>query len=483
MSSKNNKKSSFRDVKMDKQSSASIVLAFTVVCFMFTMFMITNDMGVSYAAPTDAPPSTLTFNGRLLTNAGGTKEIWSYMAGDNSLPLTFDFKATDGAKTYDMYCIEKQIGVSGSATYSNPEKMSSNYAPGLAFILNNSYPQNPSSTYTAICGTDDNCKKYIAQYAIWYYLDLMGIKDTNGKSNLTTEEFNKITTLSSGSDGYAKSVVYLANSAVSYNSKHQLSPAVSVDTKNISFTVVEDGKYLESSEIVVGSNDNDNFKSYTVNISGENKAGAFVTDISGTSMNTFGKGVNFKLRIPIDKLGSIDRLDTYFSISASFLTDVVYAYTPTSGVGTEQRPIITTFTNTSVLANVPLNILLTEFSKSDITNGKPVVGAVLVITDASGAEIARWTTDGNKHYVNLGAGDYQLTEITSPDGYELNKESVPFTVKDDGTITKVEMKNTPTTDVPNTAANIPLYLYIIGAMILVIGAGVIYVTTRGNKSK
>ena len=52
MSSKNNKKSSFRDVKMDKQSSASIVLAFTVVCFMFTMFMITNDMGVSYAAPT-----------------------------------------------------------------------------------------------------------------------------------------------------------------------------------------------------------------------------------------------------------------------------------------------------------------------------------------------------------------------------------------------------------------------------------------------
>ena len=45
------------------------------------------------------------------------------------------------------------------------------------------------------------------------------------------------------------------------------------------------------------------------------------------------------------------------------------------------------------------------------------------------------------------------------------------------------MKNTPTTDVPNTAANIPLYLYIIGAMILVIGAGVIYVTTRGNKSK
>lgn len=485
MSSNANKKSSksWRDIKFDKQTSANIVLAFTVICFMFTMFKVTNDMGISYAISTDSPPSTLNFNGKLLSNASGTKEVWAYMAGDNSLPLTFDFKATDGKATYDMYCIEKQIGVSGSASYANPERMSEKYAPGLAFILNNSYPENPSSTYTAICGTDDNCKKYITQYAIWYYLDLMGVKDTNGKTNLTADEYNKITSLSTGTDGYAKSVVYLANSAVTYNNKHQVSPAISVDTTNVTFDVVEDGKYLESSEINVSSNDEDNFKSYTVSITGENKAEAFIINSGGEATSTFSKGLPFKIRIPIEKLSGLENLDTAFTISAGFLTDVVYAYTPTSGAGTEQKPIITTFTNTSVNANVPLNILLTEFSKTDITNGKPVAGATLAITDSSGAEIARWTTDEKKHYVSLKAGEYVLTEITSPDGYELNKESINFTVQDDGSITKVEMKNTPTTNVPQTAESIPFYLYIIGAMVLVIGVGVIYVTTKGNKSK
>ena len=57
-----------------------------------------------------------------------------------------------------------------------------------------------------------------------------------------------------------------------------------------------------------------------------------------------------------------------------------------------------------------------------------------------------------------------------------------FTVKDDGTITKVVMKNTPTTDVPNTAESIPGYVYIIGGFILIVGISVIYVTVKKKKN-
>ena len=77
---------------------------------------------------------------------------------------------------------------------------------------------------------------------------------------------------------------------------------------------------------------------------------------------------------------------------------------------------------------------------------------------------------------------YKVEETKAPDGYELNQASVAFKVKNDGTITKVVMKNTPTTDVPNTAENIPIYIYIIGGMILVIGIAVIYVTTKPKKN-
>ncbi len=482
MSSKN-KKNAKKGLRLDKQSGATIVLAFTFVCFMLTMFMATNNMDISYAAPNDAPPTRLTFNGTKLTNAGGdsANKMWTYMGSE--LPLGFDFKATDGQNTYDMYCIEGQVGVSGTTdtTYVNPTPLSSLYAPGLAFILNNSYPNNTSSSYTSVCSTDDKCKKYITQYAIWYYLDKMNVKDSQGNTQLSASSFTKIGELNVN-NGYAKAVVSLVNAAISYNSNQQAKPELNVNTKDVTYSVTSDGKYLESSEITVSSNNTDKFKSYTVSLP-KNNCDAEIISIDGNATTTFSKGTSFKVRIPMEKLSGLNNIDLGLNLVATFDTDVVYEYTPSSGAGNEQKPIISTYTSTTTNANLTLNISLVEFTKTDITNGKPVSGAELVVTDQSGAEVARWTTDGNPHYISLAPGSYTLTEITSPDGYELNKESIVFTVLDDGTITKVEMKNTPTTNVPDTAENIPLYLYIIGAMILVIGVGVIYTSTKTRKNK
>jgi LPXTG-motif cell wall-anchored protein len=86
-----------------------------------------------------------------------------------------------------------------------------------------------------------------------------------------------------------------------------------------------------------------------------------------------------------------------------------------------------------------------QITKSDITDGKPVIGAELIITDTDGNEIERWTTTEEPHYIEmLPIGTYTLTEITSPSGYA-TAEAVGFTVEDTGEIQKVDMKDAPIT--------------------------------------
>ena len=44
---------------------------------------------------------------------------------------------------------------------------------------------------------------------------------------------------------------------------------------------------------------------------------------------------------------------------------------------------------------------------------------------------------------NLKAGIYTLTETIAPNGYILSTETITFTIKEDGSVTKVVMYNSP----------------------------------------
>ncbi len=95
---------------------------------------------------------------------------------------------------------------------------------------------------------------------------------------------------------------------------------------------------------------------------------------------------------------------------------------------------------TVIMKDAPIRI---RISKSDITNGKPVSGAVLEIRDSSGRIVEKWTTNRKPHEIDrLAPGEYTLTEITAPKGYQV-AETVHFTVKDDSEIQMVEMKDAP----------------------------------------
>ena len=82
-------------------------------------------------------------------------------------------------------------------------------------------------------------------------------------------------------------------------------------------------------------------------------------------------------------------------------------------------------------------------SKIDVTNGKELPGATLVVKDAKGKQVAKWVSTSEPKYLELEPGKYTLTETIAPKGYKLSKKTVSFTVKEDGTTTKVVMENEP----------------------------------------
>ena len=90
------------------------------------------------------------------------------------------------------------------------------------------------------------------------------------------------------------------------------------------------------------------------------------------------------------------------------------------------------------------NVIKVEISKVDLTTMEELPGAELTITDKDGEEIDRWVSSDKPHYIEkLPAGEYTLTEITAPDGYDI-AESIRFTVLPTGEVQTVVMKDART---------------------------------------
>ncbi len=87
------------------------------------------------------------------------------------------------------------------------------------------------------------------------------------------------------------------------------------------------------------------------------------------------------------------------------------------------------------------DITKVQISKIDIATGKELPGAELVIKDKDGNTVAQWVSEDKPHYIEkLPAGEYTLTEITAPNGYQL-AESIAFTVLPTGELQTVVMKD------------------------------------------
>ncbi|MBR1751858.1 MAG: hypothetical protein IJ740_13490, partial [Ruminococcus sp.] len=87
-----------------------------------------------------------------------------------------------------------------------------------------------------------------------------------------------------------------------------------------------------------------------------------------------------------------------------------------------------------------------KISKKAITGDDELPGASLKVLDKDGTVIDEWVSTEEAHYINgvlKAGGTYVLHEEIAPDGYVLAND-ITFTVKDDGTVTEVEMKDDTT---------------------------------------
>ena len=92
--------------------------------------------------------------------------------------------------------------------------------------------------------------------------------------------------------------------------------------------------------------------------------------------------------------------------------------------------------------NKPVTV---EISKRDIY-GNELMGAEMVLENADGETVDRWTSDGTNHIVSkLGAGEYVLKEIAAPDGYIIATD-IKFSVDIYGNVTVENVDSTAVSD-------------------------------------
>ena len=105
-----------------------------------------------------------------------------------------------------------------------------------------------------------------------------------------------------------------------------------------------------------------------------------------------------------------------------------------------------------VLNNEPKDVELTyaglitvEISKRDVY-GNELEGAEIVLENADGETVDKWTSDGTNHIVSrLGAGEYVLKEIAAPDGYVIATD-IKFSVDIYGNVTVENVDSTAVSD-------------------------------------
>ena len=119
-----------------------------------------------------------------------------------------------------------------------------------------------------------------------------------------------------------------------------------------------------------------------------------------------------------------------------------------------------------VMVNEPETSI--KISKQDVTTGKELPGAKLIIKNKeTGEKVDEWVSKSEPHYVTLLPGKYTLIEISSPEGYGLSEEVIDFEVTNNGVEQTIVMNNSP---IPETA-DIPVVLIGAGLLVTVLIAG------------
>lgn len=154
-----------------------------------------------------------------------------------------------------------------------------------------------------------------------------------------------------------------------------------------------------------------------------------------------------------------------------------------TGYKTLKEPVSFTITNTN--KNLTIKVYneakstAVTITKIDGSTGKALAGAVLVVKNAKGEEVARFeTTTDPKVFTDLSDGNYTIEEISAPNGYKKSNDIITITIDEDHATHQVTFYNYPEVPVPDTASS-SIIMTIIG--ILLIGTTVGFVAKNAKE--
>lgn len=132
-------------------------------------------------------------------------------------------------------------------------------------------------------------------------------------------------------------------------------------------------------------------------------------------------------------------------------------------------------TLTVYFENAPKKVVV-NISKLDQNTNQQLAGAVLVVKNANGEEVAHFTTTDNSYVItDLPNGTYTVEEISAPAGYMKNNEKLTFTIDDNHLSHQINFLNAKEVYVPDTdvSALSSIIIALLGISIIGLGLGFI----------
>ncbi len=395
--------------KKDKYDFIKITIS---ILFSAIMVMLcSRAILISYALPNTAP-NTLTSGQN--DPIADRVNLFPSLDGDEIIALN-SFYATDSSgEKYIVYCLEKE------KLWSPNQILTKNSTPldsGYAYIVQNGYPAK------SLTGNDEN-DEYLTRIAVWWYQDRSaGVSDTS--SGVLTANQKSVIKASS----YYQYIEPLVSGAVNAkNNPTVINPSFSLNSS--SFKLSSDYTYLITDLIKVNSNVS--FDSYRVSV--DNSSVQILDENNSPIIGDINSSKGFKLRV---NLSNIDNpINVNVSVVVNYSEYEAYSYSPPSNMSDtmQQSFVAALFPVTkqkTVSSSVSMPTGSLTIKKIDSANN-PLDGAnfevVRKITNKTVASFESTTSD----YVinNLLPGEYEIKELSAPNGYYIDEESSVVVITD-----------------------------------------------------
>lgn len=317
-----------------------------------------------------------------------------------------------------VYCLDFHKSTPHGVTmYMNGEG-----GDGLTYIIQNGYP-NKSITGNA------SYDKFITASAVWWYLD-----DTTGSSNLP----NSFKTTASDPHNLRPHIIKLVNDAKKAKTPTENTHIIA-SLSNKRMHLSSDKKYYETDLVTVDAN---LVSTYNVEIT-KAPAGTIIVDENGNQKTTLNVNQKFRIRVPVTSIKNSS--DTAaVKLTTKYVYYRTYKYSANDG---KHQDVITVkpeefVKNASTELVVSLPKSNVSILKIDGETDKPLKGAKLVLKDKNGKVVDEWTSTDKAHVIeNIALGTYTLEEVEAPEGYELTKRKVTFTIDKYGETKQITMEN------------------------------------------